>query len=47
MKHFIATIITDGHARMHLPVIARSSVDAVLYVMDHVQGITRLSVRAA
>lgn len=47
MKHFTASIITDGHARLHLDVIARSSIDAVLYVLDHVQGITKLSVRPA
>jgi len=47
MKHYTASIITDGHARLRLDVIARSSVDAVLYVLDHVQGITKLSVRPA
>jgi len=47
MKHSTASIITDGHARLRLDVIARSSIDAVLYVLENVHGITKLSVRPA
>lgn len=46
MKHFIATVATPTQ-RMRVNVIARTSIDAIVHILDHIPGVQRLSVRPA
>lgn len=46
MRHFIATVATPTH-RMRVNVIARTSTDAIVHILEHIPGVQRLCVRPA